>query len=160
MIYFQALIYYFIPIVLLFLLFLLASLFYWTKILSDNTRRTINESIKPEHIDLGFNAEDLKRHAIEYWRLKERINKIKKSIPDNDSRAVLSSLKRLERIFDNKNLRIQDMTGSKFNDGMNVEIVRAEEKENNAEATIIETLEPAIYIDDILVNKSKVVIKK
>ncbi|MFA7377223.1 MAG: hypothetical protein WCZ15_00215 [Patescibacteria group bacterium] len=128
--------------------------------MSDKTKKQINESIKLDHIDLGLNADDLKKHAIEFWRLKCRLNKIGDKLTEVDKQAINGSMDRLGRIFDGRNLRIQDMTGARYNDGMNIEIIRAEKAEKKDEAKIIETLEPAIYIDEVLVNKSKVVIKK
>ena len=139
---------------------LLILLYCWIKFLVDGVKKQIQESIKPQFIELSHDTEQLKKHAIEYWRLQEKLKKISKKITESENKALISTLNRLGRFFDGHKLRIQDMTGLKYNEGMNVEIVRAEKADRNEPATIIETLEPAIYIDETLVNKSKIIIKK
>ena len=121
-------------------------------------RKDIQSAITPKFFNVSVQTNDLIEHAIELWRLQNRLSKIIKNIPENQREILHNSIKKLMRYLEKNDLEIIDHTNQKFNEGRNLDILAVEQDEKISESIIKETKEPTILFKGQVIRKGKVII--
>jgi len=121
-------------------------------------RKDIQSVIAPKFLNVSFQLNDLIEHAIELWRLQNRMNKVLENIPENQREILSNSIKKLMRYLEKNDIEIVDYTNQKFNEGRNLEIIAVEKDENISGPIIKETKEPTILFKGQIIRKGKVIV--
>ncbi|HKV90945.1 MAG TPA: hypothetical protein VJW20_00205 [Candidatus Angelobacter sp.] len=99
----------------------------------------------------------LKVVALESWRIR----KLLPEFSDNKKHRVLgSSVEKILEALSQNGIDVDDPEGQDFRDGMTLEVVMYEEKADMPadKCVISETLSPAIYVQDKVVQPAKVIV--
>ena len=96
--------------------------------------------------------------AIDHWRLKKHVEKIKPQLSTEDAKRIDNSIRRIENYLHENDIEVDDYTNRSANDGINVEIVSVEQDSSIKKPIIKETIVPAVSYKGSLRKKSQVVI--
>lgn len=121
-------------------------------------RKDIQSAVAPKFFNVSVQTNDLIEHAIELWRLQNRLSKIIENIPENQREILHNSIKKLMRYLEKNDLEIIDYTNQKFNEGRNLDILAVEQDEKISEPIIKETKEPTILFKGQVIRKGKVIV--
>ena len=111
----------------------------------------------PAFHDISTKTKDLVEHAIELWRMEQRLNKIT-SLNESQRDLLASSIRKLQRYLDKNDMEIVDHTNQVFSDGRNLDVLLVVTSPGVTEPTIKETKEPTILYKNQVVHKGKVVV--
>lgn len=99
----------------------------------------------------------LAEFALNIWRIDTKT----RGANLQSSRAITSSIKRIYELLESHQIIIKDYTNTKYNDGLNIDIVecvRAEATDStDIHEMILETLSPSIIINGEIYKKAKVI---
>lgn len=99
----------------------------------------------------------LAEFALNIWRIDSKVKTA--NLPQ--TRAITSSIKRIYELLEKHQITIKDYTNTKYNDGLNIDVVECKQvlASDSADISemIIETLSPSIIIDGELYKKAKVI---
>lgn len=99
----------------------------------------------------------LAEFALNIWRIDSKVKTT--NLPQ--TRAITSSIKRIYELLEKHQITIKDYTNTKYNDGLNIDVVECKQvlASDSADISemIIETLSPSIIIDGELYKKAKVI---
>jgi hypothetical protein len=101
--------------------------------------------------------ESAKLLAVECWRIRKLLPEFK----DNKKYLVLnSSIEKMTEVLATAGIEIEDPEETDFRDGMTLEVALFEETPGLAagKRVISETLAPAVYVKDRLVQAAKVIV--
>lgn len=108
-------------------------------------------------IDSTQNKKLLAEFALNIWRIDTKI----KSVNLSQTRAITSSVKRIYELLESHQVTIKDYTNTKYNDGLNIDVVECVRVEvadsTNLHEMILETLSPSIIINGEIYKKAKVI---
>ena len=121
-------------------------------------RKDIESAVAPKFFNVSVQTNDLVEHAIELWRLKNRLSKILENMPENQRDIFTNSINKLMRYLEKNDIEIVDSTNQKFNEGRNLDILAVEQDEKISEPIIKETKEPTILFKGKVIRKGKVII--
>jgi len=121
-------------------------------------RTDIQLIVTPKFFNVSIQTNDLVEHAIELWRLENRLSKVLGNIPENQREIFTNSIKKLFRYLEKNDIEIVDYTNKKFNEGINLDILAVEQDEKISEPIIKETKEPTILFKGQVIKKGKVII--
>ena len=121
-------------------------------------RKDIQSSIVQKFLNVSIQTKDLVEHAIELWKLENRIYKILDTLPEEQKEIFTNSIKKMMRYLEKNDIEIVDYTNQKFNDGRNLDIIAVEQDEKISEPIIKETKEPTILFKGQVIRKGKVII--
>ena len=95
----------------------------------------------------------------DYWRLSKTISKLRNA---EDLAVVSDALERFRDTLKKQGFEVKDMIGNSYNDGLIVDVIHVEEVNDPKvkAAFISETIRPAIYLNNRLIQKSEVVVTK
>lgn len=96
--------------------------------------------------------------AIDHWRLKKNVEKVKSQLSEEDAKRIDSSICRVENYLRENDIEVNDYTGRSANDGINVDIISVEQDPSLKKPIIKETIIPAVLYKGSLRKKSQVVI--
>ena len=110
-------------------------------------------------ITMDISTKDLVEHAIELWRMEQRLNKVITSLEDDSQQTFFTrSIQKLKRYLEKNNIEIVEHTNQKFNYGRNLDVLLVEKSPDITETIIKETKEPTILWKNHVVHKGKVII--
>ena len=99
----------------------------------------------------------LAEFALNIWRIDSKI----KSTNLPQTRAINSAIKRIYELLEKHNTTIKDYTNTKYNDGLNIDIVECVKVETtdstDISEMILETISPSIIIEGEIYKKAKVI---
>ena len=123
-------------------------------ILYEKISNDIKYSMLPPSLDVE--SEKMVDLARDVWRLKKHVLSLEDKVI---LEKLLYSVNRIEDYYKKHNVKVVDFTGSKYNQGMNLEVVHTKIDESNKsdEYFIKEVLEPAVFINEKMVYRSKIV---
>ena len=122
-------------------------------------RQDLGSFMMPKFIGNLIQSNDLIEHAIELWRIEQRLDKI--ALVDESQRELFkSSIQKLKRYLDKNDIEIIDHTDQKFSEGRNLDVLLVEKSSDVKESTIKETKEPTILYKNQVVHKGKVIVQK
>jgi molecular chaperone GrpE (heat shock protein) len=102
---------------------------------------------------------DLYALAIDIWTLERKIHKTKKEVGEDTYKSIANSFNKLRGYLDRQNVEIFDLTGKKYDDGLNVDVLSVI-SEGNDSAIITETIEPMVKHNSRVVKRAKVIVTK
>lgn len=125
----------------------------------DNIREEIRSSFQPKSLQMSLDSQELTELAVETWRVRHRLEKIKTNFNEDVWKSLSNSFEKINRFFEKHDLEIKDLTGEKYSPGISaIDIVSVEKDPKIKEDIIKETVEPAIFIKGQLVKKSLVIL--
>lgn len=142
-----------ISIVVLILILAFISIFsFWNKL------EEIKSLLYSRYVQFDPKIDKIVDLAVDYWRLKKHLEKIRATLTSDDTKRIDNSLRRIENYLHENYIEINDYTGRTANDGINVEIVTVEQDANIKKPVIKETIEPAVLYKGSLRKKSRVIV--
>jgi len=124
--------------------------------------RKISEDIKyavsPKFVELSLGVNDLVDLAVEVWRMEQRITKSASSLPENQLKGLENSIQKLRRYLEKYDIEIVDYKNTKYNDGLNLDILSVEKDPTLPESMVKETVEPTIMCKGQVVRKAKIIL--
>ena len=93
--------------------------------------------------------------AVDGWKLDKNV---KKAISLDENRPIKSSLGKLFSYLGYYGIEVRDCTGEKYHENMNVRILSTEEIEDQAFPIVLETVKPAVIVNEKLVSHASVII--
>lgn len=122
--------------------------------------RGIESAFMPKILDLQIQAKDIVEHAIELWRMEQRLDKVAESIGEEDRVFFTHSIQKLKRYLDKNHIEVVGHTKQEFNDGVNVDVLLFKESSDITKPTITETKEPTVLCKNQVVHKGQVIVSK
>ena len=107
---------------------------------------------------IPIQTRDLIEHAIELWRMEQRLNRIAASLNESQRSLVTSSIQRLKRYLEKNEIEIVDHTNQKFNHGRNLDVLLVEKSPDVTEPIVRDTKEPTILCKNHIVHRGKVIV--
>jgi hypothetical protein len=92
------------------------------------------------------------------WSLRRRMIDPATDRPRPELRRAYSDVKALWRALDDRGVRIIDHTGEHFDDGLSLDVVTFEPRDDLVTDTIIETIKPTIVLDGMRIQVGEVVV--
>ena len=124
--------------------------------------RKISEDIKysvtPKFVELSLGVNDLVDLAVEVWRMEQRVAKSALSLPENQLKGLENSIQKLKRYLEKYDIQIVDYKDTKYNDGLNLDILSVEKDPTLPEPRVKETVEPTIMCKGQVVLKAKIIL--
>lgn len=124
--------------------------------------RTIAEgmmrSAASQDMDLSLKSSDLVDLAVEVWRIEQRIVKSAAGIQEVQLKGLKNSLLKMRRFLEKNGLEIVDYKNTKYNEGLNCDILSIEKDSTLAEPQVKEVVEPAILSQGQVVRKAKIIL--
>ena len=96
--------------------------------------------------------------AVDHWRLKKHIEKIKTKLSPEDTKRIDNSIRRIENYLRENDIEVADYTGRSVNDGMNIKRVSVEQDLSLKKPIIKETITTAVSYKGSLQKVSEVII--
>ena len=149
-------IYFIIVAILCLIIILLIAVIGRIIVVIDDFRKTIAQ----KYIPFEPSADKLVGLATDVWRLNRILQKIDESLGDNDRQRIKNSLNRINTYLISNDVDINDFSGRKYNDGMNVEILNVEYSDSVDDPTITHVNRPQVSYTGIIHQKAQVVISK
>lgn len=118
----------------------------------------IKFAVTPKFIELSLGVNDIVDLAVEIWRIEQRINKSASSLPENQLKGLENSIQKLKRYIEKYDIEIIDYKNTKYNDGLNLDILSVEKDATLSEPMVKETVEPTIMCKGQVVRKAKIIL--
>ena len=96
--------------------------------------------------------------AVDYWRLKKHVEKIKPQLAAEDMKRIENTMRRIENYLHDNDIEVTDYTGRSANDGINVKVLSVEQDPSIKKPVIKETITPAVSYKGSLRKQSEVII--
>mgnify|MGYP001617929234 FL=1 len=128
----------------------------------DGFYKKIQEDIKfavtPKFIELSLGVNDIVDLAVEVWRIEQRINKSASNLPENQLKGLENSVQKLKRYLEKYDIEVIDYKNTKYNEGLNLDILSVEKDPTLLEPVVKETVEPTIMCKGQVVRKAKIIL--
>jgi len=118
----------------------------------------IKYSVSPKFVELSIGVNDLVDLAVEVWRIEQRVAKSASSLPENQLKRLENSIQKLKRYLEKYDIQIVDYKDTKYNDGLNLDILSVEKDPTLPESRVKETVEPTIMCKGQVVRKAKIIL--
>lgn len=118
----------------------------------------IKSLLYDKHVHFDPKIDKLVDLAIDHWRLKKNVEKIKTQLSPEDAKRIDNSLRRVENYLHENDIEVSDYTGRSANDGINVDVISVEQDPSLKKPIIKQTIVPAVSYKGSLRKKSQVVI--
>lgn len=118
----------------------------------------INFAVAPKFIEVSLGANDLIDHALEIWRLEQRLRKCFDSLAENQRKGLEISLEKLKRYTSKYDIELLDYTNQKFNEGLNLDVLSIEKDTSLPTSIVKETIEPTVLCKGQVVRKAKIIV--
>jgi len=118
----------------------------------------IKHAVTPKFMELSLGVNDLVDLAIEVWRIEQRVAKSASSLPENQLKGLENSIQKLKRYLEKYDIQIVDYKDTKYNDGLNLDILSVEKDPTLTEPRVKETVEPTIMCKGQVVCKAKIIL--
>lgn len=141
-----------VAIVLVLLLILVLASMFWKKLCEMHTL------IYGKTVHFDPSVDKLVDFAVDCWRLKNNVEKMKPQLTPEDVKRLDNSMRRIDSFLRNNDIEIEDYTGRSANDGINAEVIAVEHDPSLKKPIIKETVVPAIKYKGNLRKKSQIII--
>lgn len=121
-------------------------------------REEIKFAVAPKFMELSLGVNELVDLAVEVWRMEQRITKSASSLPENQLKGLENSIQKLRRYLEKYDIEIVDYKNTKYNDGLNLDILSVEKDPTLSEPMVKETVEPTIMCKGQVVRKAKIIL--
>ena len=155
--------------ILAILVFFILLYLMWRKLMNNNRRDDLNElykkiseeikfAVAPKSIQLSLDANNLVDLAVEVWRIEQRIAKSALNLPENQLKGLENSVQKLRRYLEKYDIEIIDYKNTRYNDGLNLDVLSVEKDSTLRESMIKETVEPTVMFKGQVVRKAKIIV--
>lgn len=121
-------------------------------------KEEIKSAVAPKFVTVAIEANEITDLAVEIWRIEQRIAKFVSSLPENQFRGLENSIQKMKRYLEKYDIEVVDYKNTKYNDGLNLDILSVEKDLTLPESIVKETVEPTIMIKGQVVRKAKVIL--
>ena len=90
--------------------------------------------------------------------MEQRVAKSASSLPENQLKGLGNSIQKLKRYLEKYDIQIVDYKDTKYNDGLNLDILSVEKDSTLPEPRVKETVEPTIMCKGQVVRKAKIIL--
>ena len=118
----------------------------------------IKSLLYDKHVHFDPKVDKLVDLAVDHWRLKKHIEKIKPQLSPEDIKRIDSSLRRFDNYLHENDVEVFDYSGRSANDGINIKIMSIEQDPSLKKPIIKETITPAVSYKGSLRKISEVII--
>lgn len=118
----------------------------------------IKYAVSPKFVELSLGVNDLVDLAVEVWRMEQRIAKSASGLPENQLKGLENSVQKLRRYLEKYDIEIVDYKNTKYNDGLNLDILSVEKDPSLLEPKVKEIVEPTIMCKGQVVRKAKIIL--
>lgn len=118
----------------------------------------IKHAVAPKFMELSLGVNDLVDLAVEIWRMEQRISKSASGLPENQLKGLENSIQKLRRYLEKYDIEIVDYKDTKYNEGINLDILSVEKDPSLPEPMVKETVEPTIMLKGQVVRKAKIIL--
>lgn len=118
----------------------------------------IKYAVSPRFVELSLGVNDLVDLAVEVWRMEQRIAKSASSLPENQLKGLENSVQKLRRYLEKYDIEIVDYRNTKYNDGLNLDVLSVEKDPTLTEPRVKEVVEPTIMCKGQVVRKAKIIL--
>jgi hypothetical protein len=84
--------------------------------------------------------------AIEAWRLKGQLARLRELLPDAEQRAVESAVGKMEELLRQASVELEDPKGRLFREGELLEALRFEPSPGLSQPTVLQTIRPLVRV--------------
>lgn len=121
-------------------------------------REEIKFAVAPKFMELSLGVNELVDLAVEVWRIEQRVAKSASSLPENQLKGLENSVQKLKRYLEKYDIQIVDYKNTKYNEGLNLDILSVEKDPTLSESMVKETVEPTIMCKGQVVRKAKIIL--
>ena len=118
----------------------------------------IKYAVSPKFVELSLGVSDLVDLAVEVWRMEQRIAKSASGLPENQLKGLENSVQKLRRYLEKYDIEIVDYKNTKYNDGLNLDVLSVEKDPTLTEPRVKEVVEPTIMCKGQVVRKAKIIL--
>lgn len=118
----------------------------------------IKYAVSPKFVELSLGVNDLVDLAVEVWRMEQRIAKSASGLPENQLKGLENSIQKLRRYIEKYDIEIVDYKNTKYNDGLNLDVLSVEKDPTLTEPRVKEVVEPTIMCKGQVVRKAKIIL--
>ena len=109
----------------------------------------IKSLLYDKHVHFDPKIDKLVDLAVDHWRLKKHIEKVKPQLSPEDTKRIDNSLRRVENYLHENDIEVSDYTGRSANYGINVDVISIERDSSIKKPIIKETIVPDLK-DNVL----------
>ncbi|MDD3102206.1 MAG: hypothetical protein PHE59_03610 [Patescibacteria group bacterium] len=121
-------------------------------------REEIKYAVTPKFINVSAEVNEITDLAVEIWRIEQRIAKSASSLSEQQLMGLDNSVQKLKRYLSKYDIEILDYKNTKYNDGLNLDILSIEKNSSLPEPIIKEIIEPTIMCKGQVVRKAKIIL--
>lgn len=121
-------------------------------------KEEIKFAVAPKFMELSLGVNELVDLAVEVWRIEQRVAKSASSLPENQLKGLENSVQKLRRYLEKYDIQIVDYKNTKYNDGLNLDVLSVEKDPTLLEPMVKETVEPTIMCKGQVVRKAKIIL--
>lgn len=120
----------------------------------NNFRKTVSQ----KYITVDLKVSKLISLATDVWRLNKILQKIEGQLSKDDNQRIKNTLNRINAYLESNAIEVEDFTGRKPNDGMNIEVLNVEYSDNVNNPIISQTSKPQVSYTGTIQQKAQVII--
>jgi molecular chaperone GrpE (heat shock protein) len=90
--------------------------------------------------------------------MEQRIAKSASGLPENQLKGLENSIQKLRRYLEKYDIEIVDYKNTKYNDGLNLDVLSVEKDPSLPEPRVKEVVEPTIMCKGQVVRKAKIIL--
>lgn len=121
-------------------------------------REEIKSAVTPKFMTVTIEANEITDLAVEIWRIEQRIAKSASSLPDNQLKGLENSIQKMKRYLEKYDIEVVDYKNTKYNDGLNLDILSVEKDPTLPESIVKETVEPTVMLKGQVIRKAKIIL--
>lgn len=121
-------------------------------------KEDIKFSVTPRMISVSVEANEITDLAVEIWRIEQRIAKSASSLPENQLKGLENSIQKMKRYLEKYDIEVVDYKNTKYNDGLNLDILSVEKDLTLPASMVKETVEPMVMLKGQVVRKAKIIL--
>lgn len=121
-------------------------------------KEEIKSAVTPKFMTVTVEANEITDLAVEIWRIEQRIAKSASSLPENQLIGLENSIQKMKRYLEKYDIEIVDYKNTKYNDGLNLDILSVEKDLTLPESVVKETVEPTIMLKGQVIRKAKIIL--
>ena len=112
----------------------------------------------PKFTTVTVEANEITDLAVEIWRIEQRVAKSASILPENQLKGLENSIQKMKRYLEKYDIEVVDYKNTKYNDGLNLDILSVEKDPTLPESIVKETVEPTVMLKGQVIRKAKIIL--
>ena len=121
-------------------------------------REEIKSAVAPKFTTVTVEANEITDLAVEIWRIEQRVAKSASILPENQLKGLENSIQKMKRYLEKYDIEVVDYKNTKYNDGLNLDILSVEKDPTLPESIVKETVEPTVMLKGQVIRKAKIIL--